>query len=207
MKRFATILMHLALLALVCAAAAYWIAKIATPAPTPAPPPVASPPPRDVDPVLAARMFGLVQLANTQVTANVQVSGVFAAGDRSSAVLVVDGKPARAYLVGQQIAPGLTLAEVRHDGVTLESGGGRQDVRVPPRPVANMGGAPPPPNFTRQGNVLSAPSAGQGGGAAPYPPPAMPMPPQPVPSQPLPPAPDPRNPPPGSPMPTQTPAG
>src|SRR5262245_47924305 len=97
MKRFSTILMHLALLALVCAAAAYWIAKIATPAPTPAPPPVASPPPRDVDPVLAARMFGLVQLANTQVTANVQVSGVFAAGDRSSAVLVVDGKPSRAY--------------------------------------------------------------------------------------------------------------
>ena len=69
-------------------------------------------------------MFGLVQLANTQVTANVQVSGVFAAGTRSSAVLIVDGKPARAYLVGQQIAPGLTLAEVRQDGVTLESGGG-----------------------------------------------------------------------------------
>ncbi len=198
MKRFATILMHLALLALVCAAAAYWIAKIATPAPTPAPPPVASPPPRDVDPVLAARMFGLVQLANTQVTANVQVSGVFTAGSRSSAVLVVDGKPARAYMIGQQIAPGLTLAEVRHDGVTLESGGGRQDVRVPPRPVANMGGAPPPPNFTRQGNVLSAPPAGSGGGAAPYPPPTMP---QPLPQQ-IPPAPDPRNPPPGSPMPT-----
>jgi general secretion pathway protein C len=198
MKRFSTILMHLALLALVCAAAAYWIAKIATPAPTPAPPPVASPPPRDVDPVLAARMFGLVQLANTQVTANVQVSGVFAAGSRSSAVLVVDGKPARAYLVGQQIAPGLTLAEVRADGVTLESGGGKQDVRVPPRPVASMGGAPPPPNFTRQGNVLSAPPAGPGGAAVPYPPPQMP---QPVQQMPIPPAPDPRNPPPGSPVP------
>jgi general secretion pathway protein C len=197
MKRFSTILLHLALLALVFAAAAYWIAKIATPAPRPAPPPVASPPPRDVDPVLAARMFGLVQLANTQVTANVQVSGVFAAGARSSAVLVVDGKPARAYLVGQQVAPGLTLAEVRPDGVTLESGGGRQDVRVPPRPVASLGGAPPPPSFTRQGNVLSAPPGGPGGATAPYPPPQMP----PVQQVPVPPAPDPRNPPPGSPMP------
>jgi general secretion pathway protein C len=201
MKRFATVLMHLLLLALVCAAAAYWVVKIATPAPTTAPPPVASPPPRDVDPVLAARMFGLVQLANTQVTANVQVSGVFAAGPQSSAVLVVDGKPARAYLVGQQVAPGLTLAEVRSDGVTLESGGARQDVRVPPRPVANLGGAPPPPSFVRQGNVLSAPPAGSGAAAPPYPPPTMP-PPQPQPqSAPVPPAPDPRNPPPGSPMP------
>jgi general secretion pathway protein C len=202
MKRFATLLMHLVLLALVVAAAAYWIVKIATPAPTTAPPPVASPPPRDVDPVLAARMFGLVQLANTPVTANVQVSGVFAAGRRSSAVLIVDGKPARAYLVGQQVAPGLTLSEVRRDGVTLEGGGAKQDVRVPQRPVANLGGAPPPPNFVRQGNVLSAPPVVPfTAGSAPYPPPTMPPAQQPHQPQPVPPDRDPRAPPPGSPLP------
>lgn len=201
MKKLSTVLLHLVMLALVCAAAAYWIAKLATPAPRPAPPPVASPPPRDVDPVLAARMFGLVQLGNAPVNANVQVSGVFAAGAQSSAVLVVDGKPARAYLVGQQVAPGLTLAEVSAEGITLESGGVRQELRVPPRPVAALGGAPPPPNFTREGNVLSAPPGGAGGGVPPYPPPTLPPPGQ----MPPPANPDPRLPPPAPPIPQQQP--
>jgi general secretion pathway protein C len=159
MKRFAAALVHVVMLAVVCAIAAYWAIRIVTPPPTAAPPPLAAPPPRDPDPVLAARMFGLVKAAPTTVLANVQVAGVFVAGADSSAVLIVDGKPARAYLLGQEVAPGLQLAEVRSDGVTIEGPGGRQELKVPPRQVASLGGASPPPAYSLTGNTLSAPTA------------------------------------------------
>lgn len=158
MKKLAAALVHVVMLAVVCVIAAYWAIRIVTPQPAAAPPPLAAPPPRDPDPVLAARMFGLVQVAPTTALSNVQVAGVFAAGADSSAVLIVDGKPARAYLLGQEVAAGTRLVEVRADGVTLEGAGGRQDVKVPPRQVASLGGAPPPPAYRVSGNTLSAPT-------------------------------------------------
>lgn len=180
MKGLASAFVHVVMLAVVCAIAAYWAIRIVTPQPSAAPPPLAAPPPRDPDPVLAARMFGLVQAAPTAVVANVQVSGVFAAGADSTAVLIVDGKPARAYLVGQEVAPGTRLVEVRPDGVTLEAAaGGRQELQVPPRQVASFGGTPPPPAYSLSGNTLSAPT--RPGGAAPTPM-VAPMPPQNVPA-------------------------
>jgi general secretion pathway protein C len=181
MKKLAAALVHVVMLAVVCAIAAYWAIRIVTPQPTAAPPPLASPPPRDPDPVLAARMFGLVQAAPAAVLANVQVAGVFAAGADSSAVLIVDGKPARAYLLGQEVAPGTRLVEVRSGGVTLEGAGGRQELQLPPRQVASLGGAPPPPAYNLTGNTLSAPT--QPGGTTPPPAPATkPMLPQNVPA-------------------------
>jgi hypothetical protein len=171
MRRLLGFLGHLAALALVGAIAAYWAIKILTPPPASAPPPLATPPPREPDPVLAARMFGLVQMAPVPAASNVQVAGVFAAGADSSAVLIVDGKPARVYLLGQEIAPGTTLAAVRPDGITLASGSGRQELRVPPRPVASMGGAPPTPAYSREGNTLSAPGVGPAAPPRPLPPP------------------------------------
>ncbi len=178
MKRFAAVLVHLVMLAVVCAIAAYWAIRIVTPQPTAAPPPLAAPPPRDPDPVLAARMFGLVKAAPTTVLANIQVAGVFAAGADSSAVLIIDGKLARAYLLGQEVAPGLRLAEVRPDGVTIEGPGGQQELQVPPRQVASFGGAPPPA-YNLTGNTLSAPATH--GVTAPTPP-VAPMPDSSVPS-------------------------
>ncbi|MFN7569926.1 MAG: type II secretion system protein N [Betaproteobacteria bacterium] len=154
-----TLIVHLLGLAAVCAIAAYWAIRIATPPPSAAPPPLAAAPARDGDPLLAARMFGLVQTAAAATQAsNVQVVGVYAAGARSAAVLVVDGKPARTYLLGAQIAPGSRLAEVRADGVTIESNGVRQQAQVPRRPEANNPATPPAPGFTREGNVLTAPT-------------------------------------------------
>jgi hypothetical protein len=171
MRRLLGFLGHLAALALVAAIAAYWAIKILTPPPASAPPPLATPPPREPDPVLAARMFGLVQMAPVPAASNVQVAGVFAAGADSSAVLIVDGKPARVYLLGQEVAPGTTLAAVRADGITLASGSGQQELRVPPRPVAPMGGAAPAPVYTREGNTLSAPGVGPAAPPRPLPPP------------------------------------
>lgn len=179
MKKLAAALVHVVMLAVVCVIAAYWAIRIVTPQPAAAPPPLAAPPPRDPDPVLAARMFGLVQVAPTTVLANVQVAGVFAAGADSSAVLIADGKPARAFLLGQEVAPGTRLVEVRADGVTLEGAGGRQELKVPPRQVASFSGAPPPPAYRLSGNTLSAPA--QPGASVPAPTATPPMPPQDVP--------------------------
>jgi general secretion pathway protein C len=157
------------MLSVVALVATYWGIKVLTPPPASAPPPLAAPPPRDPDPVLVARMLGLVQAARTVVVSNIQVAGVFAAGPDSAAVLVVDGKPARAYLLGQEVAPGTSLESVRPDGVTLSGAGGKQDVRIPPRAVASFGGPPPAPAFSLSGNTLSPPSENPAFAARPAP--------------------------------------
>ena len=212
MKKLLRVLGHVAMLSVVALIATYWGIKILTPPPASAPPPLAAPPPRDPDPVLAARMLGLVQAAQAVVVSNIQVSGVFAAGRDSAAVLVVDGKPARAYLVGQEVAPGTSLESVRPDGVTLSGASGKQDVRIPPRPVASFGGPPPAPAFSLSGNTLSAPSetpAFARPAPAPQPNPARePPPPQPQANparEPPPPQPPPNQPPPNQLAPHQPP--
>lgn len=157
LKKLPAVLLHLLMLAIVCAIATYWVLKIVTPPPSAPPPPVAAVVPREADPVLAARMFGLIQTAPV-VASNVQLLGLFAAGPDSSAVLSVDGKPARVVLLGQSTAEGAKLVEVRPDGVTLETNGVRQELKLPLRTPIAMGGPPPPPaGFTREGNTLSAP--------------------------------------------------
>jgi general secretion pathway protein C len=173
MKKVLRILGHVAMLSVVVLIATYWGIKVLTPPPASAPPPLAAPPPRDPDPVLAARMLGLVQAVQPTVVSNIQVAGVFAAGRDSSAVLVIDGKPARAYLLGQEVAPGTSLEAVRPDGVTLSGASGKQDVRIPPRPVASFGGPPPAPAFSLSGNTLSAPSETPAFAPRPPPPPQV----------------------------------
>lgn len=179
LKKFAAAAVHLAFFALVMAIAAYWGVRIFTPAPTAAPPPLPPPPLRDPDPVATARMFGKVEVVQN-VASNIQAVGAFSAGKDSSAVLSVDGRPARVFLLGQEVAPGMKLVSVSPEVVVLEAGGGRQEVRLPARAVASFGGAPPPPNYTRQGNTLSAPTVGSGAAARPGQPappaPAAPMP-------------------------------
>ena len=141
------------------AIAAYWGIRIFTPAPIAAPPPLPPPPLRDPDPMAAARMFGKVDVVQSAAT-NVQALGIFSAGKDSSAVLVVDGKPARVFLVGQEVAPGMKLVSVTSELAILESSaGGRQEVRLPARPIAQLGGLPAAANFFRDGNTLTAPSS------------------------------------------------
>lgn len=179
LNKFGKALMHTLMLAIVSAIAAYWVVKILTPQPTAAPPPLAATPPREPDPTLAARMFGLIEAPRVAAVSNIQVVGVFAAGKSGSAVLALDGKSPRAYVIGQEVAPGTRLVEVQPEVVVLAaSDGARQELRVPPRAeVASIGGsAPPKPAYTMQGNVLTAPpSAGAPATrstAAPSPPPA-----------------------------------
>src|SRR5512137_2914705 len=135
LKKFAAAAVHLVFFAIVMAIAAYWGVRILTPAPTAAPPPIPPPPVRDPDPVAAARMFGKVERIQA-VSTNIQAVGAFSAGKDSSAVLSVDGRPARVFLLGQEVSPGLKLAEVGPETVVLESGGARQELRLPPRAMA-----------------------------------------------------------------------
>ncbi|MEP6609331.1 MAG: hypothetical protein ABJA83_11700 [Burkholderiaceae bacterium] len=158
LKKFAFVAVHAVFLAGLLVIASYWSIRIFTPAPTSAPPPLPPPPLRDPDPVAAARMFGKVDVVQAVAT-NVQAQGLFSAGKDSSAVLVVDGKPARAFVIGQEVAPGTKLVSVTSDIAVLEANGTRQEVRLPPRPVAQFGGMAPPPNFSREGNTLTAPSS------------------------------------------------
>ncbi len=182
LKKLAAASIHLLFFAIVVVVGSYWAVRIFTPAPTAAPPPLPPPPLRDPDQVAAARMFGKVEVAQVAVAANIQALGVFAAGKDSSAVLVVDGKPPRVYLVGQEIVPGTTLNSIQTEVIVLDSPGGPQEVRLPPRPLVAVSGGAPAPNFTRSGNTLTAPSSGTAPAPAPPPRPAVaPAPPPPPP--------------------------
>jgi general secretion pathway protein C len=154
--KIGTILMHVVGAALAGAIAAFWVLRlIAHPTP-PAPPPLAQAVVREADPALAGRMFGDVGARQAAPTLNVEVSGVFASGKASSAVVTIDGKPARAVLLGQEVAPGVTLAEVRPDGILLEREGERTSYSVPPLEIATA--SEPVNTFRREGAVLTAPS-------------------------------------------------
>ena len=162
------ITVHLLGAAAASAIAAYWVLKLLS---TPASPvaPLAGPAlaVRDPDARLAARLFGDLNSGPAAIARNVQVSGVYAAGKASSAVLAVDGKPSRAVLLGQEAAPGLRLSEVRPDGVTLEDAGVRTNYAVPPLSVARA--TQSAPQFRREGNSLTAPTLEPAAGGRPNP--------------------------------------
>lgn len=150
-------LIHFLGAALACAQLAYWSIRLFTPPPAAAPPPAHVAPMRDPDPVLVAREFGDIE--HTVATpGNIQLAGVFSAGPDSAAVFVIGDQPARAVRLGQPVAPGSKLVGVNPLGATLESDGVRRELRVPAVPIAQPaigGGAA----FSRQGEVLTAPSA------------------------------------------------
>jgi general secretion pathway protein C len=171
--RRASILVHLLGAVAAGALLAFWGLKLATSASAIAPPPPPPPMAREPDAALAARMFGDVGAAPASAL-NVQVSGVFAAGRASSAVISVDGKPPRAVLLGREVAPGVRLSEVQRDGVTLEQDGGRTQYKVPPATVAQA--SAPTETFRLEGATLTAPSIETPPGARPNPLPA-PLPP------------------------------
>ncbi|SPE31798.1 conserved exported hypothetical protein [Burkholderiales bacterium] len=150
------ILLHLLGAAAASALAAYWVLRLLAPAPSIVPPAAPAVAIREPDAVLAARMFGDVSSGPAAASLNVQVTGVFAAGADSSAVVAVEGRPSRAVLLGREVAPGLRLVEVRRDGVTLEHDGARTQYDVPALSVAKSSSAAA--MFRREGDTLTAPS-------------------------------------------------
>jgi general secretion pathway protein C len=150
------ILIHMLGAALACALIALWALRLLAPGPPAVPAPAPAAVVREPDARLAARLFGDVGGGAIARDVNVQVSGVFAAGKDSSAVLSIDGKPARAVLLGQEVAAGTRLVAVHPDGVTLERDGAQARYVVPPAAVAAA--SAPLVSFRREGATLTAPS-------------------------------------------------
>ena len=131
-----------ALLAL-AAGVGVWGAILLAPSPPPAPPTAVTDGALQTDTGPVAGWFGTGAGAKIQVV----VAGLIAAGPSGSAVLAIDGRPARAYAVGTQLAEGVTLAEVLGGGVVLDQGGERVEVQATKLPpvdgIRTVGSARP----------------------------------------------------------------
>lgn len=156
MKRLPIVLTLVALIAL-AASVAYWILQFYKPPQRPlAAAPVAALPDPSMD--AAATLFG--GQAAAEVAANYTLTGVIADGARNSvAIISANGAPAKALLVGKELAPGVSVTEVHPRYVMLSDGGVMKRIDLAPdtKAATPMGGAPQP-------------------GPAPAPPPSVPEP-------------------------------
>jgi general secretion pathway protein C len=86
----------------------------------------------DIAPV--AFLFGAVPGASGS---DIRLAGVIAQGKRGKgiALLAVDGRPPLALRAGEDIAAGVTLAEVRADRVIVSRSGAIQEIRLPAKPA------------------------------------------------------------------------
>ena len=98
--------------------------------------PLGNPAPRtqaeDVAPV--AQLFGA---RPGRDGSDIRLVGVIAQGKQGQgiALLAVDGQPALAMRAGDEVAAGVTLAEVRADRVLLSRSGATQEIRLPAKPA------------------------------------------------------------------------
>ena len=155
---------HLAGAACASVLLAYTGMRLAEPASPVAPLDAGAGPDVRPDALLAGRQFG--QVAAPAVSSfNLQALGAFVAGRASSAVISLDGRRQRAVLLGQEVAPGAVLAEVHQDHIVLAQGAAHQDYPLPV--VDGAQGSAPNPQFTREGNTLTAPTVDGAGTVAP----------------------------------------
>ena len=98
-----------------------------------------------VEPILAWAPFGRSDPGPAldpvpQFRPQLTLTGVaIALGGRSWAMLARDGLPERSFALGEEVAPGVTLAAVHPDHVVLTIEGRDEELRFP-----NAGPAPPP---------------------------------------------------------------
>lgn len=182
-RRWAPAAASLAMFALLCATIAYWALQLLAPAVPIAPAGSLAGAGDAADPVSAGRLFGLPSGSGSAqapvAPSNIQVLGVAASELRGSAVLSVDGKPARAFMVGDAVSAAAKLVEVRPGAVVIERNGARVELPAPQRPsVATLWAGP-----ARSGEAPTAtapparvvpppptPPAAAAAGAAPSPP-------------------------------------
>ncbi|MFO1301060.1 MAG: type II secretion system protein N [Burkholderiaceae bacterium] len=146
-RRWTPLAASLAMFALLCATIAYWALQLFSPA-VPIAPAGSLADQRDVpDLVAAGRLFGMPVggrgAAQVAVVSSIQVLGVAASEVRGSAVLVVDGKPPKAFMVGDAVGADAKLVEVRSDAAIIERNGARVELPAPQRPsVATLSSGP-----------------------------------------------------------------
>jgi general secretion pathway protein C len=147
MKKRLPLLISLILFVLLSGSATYWGMHLFKPKARPiaAPPP---PPQPEIPLEAAAGLFGGKLVAQT--VANFQLKGVIASlSGRSGTVMVaVDGKPLRAYGVGNEIMPGVKIEAIFPKYVQISDNGASKRINLP----ENKGGgissdaAPPQPD-------------------------------------------------------------
>jgi len=148
------------------ASVAYWGLQLYKPAQRPiAVVPVTETPPAPID---AARgLFG--GDTAVAVVSNYELRGVVAArnGQRSVAIIAANGEPPKAWPVGTELAPGVTVKDVQPRFVTLSEGGVQKRLDLPadtgmssttaaPLPEVKRGAAPPQPQQQPQQQTPSA---------------------------------------------------
>jgi general secretion pathway protein C len=81
----------------------------------------------------ASALFGTATEAAAAASSNVRLMGVLAAsrGRRGQAVMRLDAKQSVAILEGEEVEPGLRLAEVHVDHIVLERNGARETIAWP----------------------------------------------------------------------------
>ena len=210
MKRMPLILSLLALIAL-SASIAYWVMELYKPAQRPMAA-IAEARLPEPSPEAGATLFG--GQAVTAAPSNYQLTGVVAAGRDSVAILVADGQPPRALMVGREIASGVTVKEVHPKYVMLSEGGLLKRIELATdakagtnmalaAPTANQYQQPPPqPQYEQQPQPQPVPDT-----SVPVPPPMPGQPMEPPVQQALPPGVPPPPPPVQMPAPTRTMSG
>lgn len=140
------ILVNLSMVALLGATAAYWGLKLTTPPIALAP---ATTPLADTGDISGARnLFGAepsgrAPAAQTSRLSGVKVLGILTDRGTPVAILSLDGKPARAYGVGDEVAPGLRIGAIDARRVSFLAGDSGLELPAPQRPAIASGNANP----------------------------------------------------------------
>ena len=131
MKNKVASLANVAALALLGIVLAYWSWAWLAPRPAPRAPAAAE---AGGDLSSAGALFGAVKASARAATSGaLRLTGVFAAseGRRGHALLRLDAKQSVAVLQGEEVEPGVRLAEVHADHVVLERNGARETLALP----------------------------------------------------------------------------
>lgn len=122
-----TVAANVVLIIVLCASATYWALHFSTAQQRPVS--VAPTVPLRIDNAATATLFG----SNSVVASNFQLRGiVLAQPDADSvAIIVADGKPARAVKTGGEIATGASLLHINADHILISENGMQKRVPLP----------------------------------------------------------------------------
>ncbi|WP_323028842.1 hypothetical protein [Castellaniella defragrans] len=137
LRRHAPGMLRGAALLAIAAGIGLWGALLLAPRPAPAPPLLA---PHAAQAPSLAPLEGWFGSGRGRL--QVRIAGLMAAGARSTAVLSIDGAPARAFRVGDDLAPGITLTAVHAGGIVVSQDGMDETVAAPAPPAAAPGFVP-----------------------------------------------------------------
>jgi general secretion pathway protein C len=155
------------LFALLCAIVAYWTLQLVAHRAPVAPAGAVARTQAPLDLAQASRLFGGVPVASAAAgrSGDIRVTGVLAAGRQGIALLSVNGAPAKAFGVGQQVTEGVRVEAVEPDLVRLAQGDRMLEIEAPARGSVSL---------LTSGPSRSAPAAPPVPGAAPAPAAALP---------------------------------